>query len=123
MAGMPSPYIDDALAAIKGRLWNWGRWTRQGLGPNLGYPAGSPWAQGWIPAQAWDRQGWGDMGPPEPAPIPVDVRDAVRVDDAIRQLWGSEHYHVIKRHYHLDMRQHRDDLDRALRSLLHILES
>jgi hypothetical protein len=116
-----SPYLNDPLRDTKARLWNWGRWTRKGLGPNLGYPSGVPWAKGWIPAQAWDRAGWGDIGPPEPPPMPVDYRDALVIDAGIKALWGSDSYWIIKRHYHCDIRQGRDDLDRAIRALIHNL--
>lgn len=115
-----STYHDDPLRFTKERLCNWGRWTRRGLGPNLGYPPCVPWARGWIPAHGWDL-GWGDQGAPLPPPMPVDHRDADRVDGALRQLCGSEHFIVLKRHYAKDLRQQREDLDRAIRALLHIL--
>lgn len=115
-------YPDDPLAPLKGRLIDWGRWTRQGVGPGIGYPPAAAWARDWIPAMAWDF-GWGDPGAPESRRPDPDVNDAKRIDAALLILRGRclRSFVVLKRHYSADWRQERDNLDAAVRALADVL--
>lgn len=116
-------YPDDPLAPTKALLINWGRWTRQGVGPGIGYPPAAAWARGWIPAMAWDF-GWGDRSPPADA-VPVDpnIGEAKRIDAALLILRARclRHFVCLKRHYSGDWRQERDQLDAAVRGLADLL--
>jgi len=116
-------YQDDPLAPAKARLINWGRWTRQGGGPNLGYPNAASWARYWIPAMAWDF-GWGDTIPlAESSRVDPNIDDAKRIDATLLLLRGRciQHFVVLKSHYSADWRQERDTLDAAVRALCDLL--
>lgn len=112
------------IAELQALLWNWGRWTRTGLGSNLGYPKGSPWARGWLPAQAWDS-GWGDHVPGDKVLQPIDYRAAIATDGDLQQLQQRNrlHFTIIKRHYHSAWRQSEELLGEALRALSDLIAS
>ena len=116
----PSPYQDALLRAIKGRLWDWGRWTRIASLPDLDVPA-PPVFRNWIPSKAWDS-GWGDMGAPEERPDSINERECEATDALIMRL-SLVHRTTIKRHYACDWRQQRDDVDAACRAFGDLLST
>lgn len=103
------------LNAIRQRLHNWARWTRDHPLPHLGF-APPPIFAHWLPSQAWDA-GWGEQGAPDGLPAPIDDRDAEAIDRQIQQL-PTVYRVVIVRHYAHDWRQQPIDLDQACRMLL-----
>lgn len=109
------------IAELQALLWNWGRWTRTGLG-YIGYPAGSPWAKGWLPAQAWDS-GWGDHVPGDKVLPPIRYQEAMATDEFMQQLQRKcrMHFVILKRHYHSAWRQDDELLGAALRALLDLM--
>lgn len=105
----------SSLDAIKIRLHNWGRWTRDHATPNLGVKAPPVFAY-WIPAHAWDA-GWGEQGAPDGLPTPIDDRDAEALDAQIQAL-PTRLRVIIVRHYAHDWRQQPLDLGEAYRALV-----
>lgn len=110
---------DDPLFALKARLYNWARWSRHDVAPNLSAKLSSLWSQ-WLPRQAWDA-GWGDMGPPQESFKEINDKDAQLIDRRIREI-GFVHRTIIKRHYLEHQSQNRESLDAACRALLDVMQ-
>lgn len=94
------------------RLYNWGRWGRQDScrpDPNR---LGSAFAR--YMKDDEDDKDYESV--PEPPSIPIDPRDAEKLDAHILRL-PSHHKDVIRRHYYREQRMPRLLLDEAVRAL------
>lgn len=97
---------------------NWARWALSGDNPGLDIKISSLW-RFWLPDKHRD-DGWGDPGPAEAVPDPIDIRAAERTDKALsRVAW--QHYNILRRWYYGRHRTDSYKLDEALRALGDIL--
>lgn len=98
------------------RLPNWGRWGRQDSCRPDPQRVGST-----IARFVKDDPDKDYEGVPEPAEIPIDHRDAERLDGFILRL-PSHHKDVIRRHYYRNQCMPRLLLDQAVRALAWSIE-
>jgi len=99
------------------RLPNWGRWGRQDSCRPDPQRVGSTIAR-FVKDDPDDRD---YEAAPEPAELPIDHRDAERLDGFILRL-PRHHRDVIRRHYYQHQPMPRMLLDHAVRALVWSIE-
>lgn len=115
-----SPYIEAVRNALRGHLWNWARWTWHDALPDLDC-GGPSWAEFWKPSGNARDYGWGDPTPPEAPPVPIDEKDAARIDRLLMRL-AWKHRRILIRHFAHRDRQRQEDVDHACVRLYELMQ-